>query len=120
LKDAGCFTQVQNEEKTTEQNYASYYVYVETNGVKCLRMRKNLTSEELEQIEEKRIEEGKAQRKSTSPYRYDLMISYSSDNKDLCHLIYECLMKTKKYNVWIDKEKMHGSLMERMACMHVK
>lgn len=47
--------------------------------------------------------------------KYDLMISYSHTNSDLCHIIYNCLLKMKKYNIWIDKEEMYGSMMERMA-----
>lgn len=114
LKEAGIAPQMGDKETDIDQDYASYYVYMETNGIRCVRLRKNLTDEERQQVEEKRIEEGKAERKKDSPFRYDLMMSYCSDNKELCHLIYDCLTKAK-YNVWIDKEKMHGSLMERMA-----
>ena len=49
-----------------------------------------------------------------SPEKYDLMISYSHSNKDLCHQIHQNLIQLK-YRVWIDLENMHGSTFQSMA-----
>ncbi|CAF1649145.1 unnamed protein product, partial [Didymodactylos carnosus] len=48
-------------------------------------------------------------------FEYDIMISYCHKNRELCHKIYECLNVETCYKVWIDKERMYGSLMARMA-----
>jgi TIR domain len=49
-----------------------------------------------------------------SPEKYDLMISYSHSNKELCHQIHQSLIELK-YRVWIDLENMHGSTFQSMA-----
>ncbi len=42
------------------------------------------------------------------------MISYNHDSKSLCLDIYNCLANDG-YNVWIDLEQMHGSILVAMA-----
>ncbi|CAF1328099.1 unnamed protein product [Adineta steineri] len=98
-----------------EEDHTQVYVWVEINGMRLSKLRESLTREELEQIQEKRIKEENIEKQNVPRYDYDIMISYSHDNADMCHLIHECLIKTGKYQVWIDKNKMYGSLMERMA-----
>ena len=49
-----------------------------------------------------------------SSEKYDLMISYSHSNKDLCHQIHQNLIQLK-YRVWIDLENMFGSTFQSMA-----
>ncbi|CAF2603423.1 unnamed protein product [Rotaria sp. Silwood2] len=46
--------------------------------------------------------------------QYDIMLSYSHRNKDLCYAIYDRLIKDG-FRVWIDRENMHGSPMDAMA-----
>ena len=46
--------------------------------------------------------------------KYDLMISYSHTNKDLCHQIHRNLLETK-FRVWIDFESMFESTLQSMA-----
>ena len=45
---------------------------------------------------------------------YDIMISYSHKDKDLCKQIYNDLLKFN-YRVWIDFDQMHGNVMDSMA-----
>jgi hypothetical protein len=40
--------------------------------------------------------------------KYDVMISYSHDDRQLCHKIADHLI-SDGYNVWIDKNNMTGS-----------
>ena len=47
-------------------------------------------------------------------YQYDIMISYSHSDKQLCHLIHEKLSKDG-FRVWIDRDQMHGGTMVAMA-----
>ncbi len=46
--------------------------------------------------------------------KHDLMISYCWAQKELCHKINDCLEKDN-YKVWLDRDEMHGSIIERMA-----
>ncbi|CAF1457685.1 unnamed protein product [Rotaria sp. Silwood1] len=46
--------------------------------------------------------------------QYDIMLSYSHRNKDLCYAIYDRLIKDG-FRVWIDRENMYGSPMDSMA-----
>ena len=45
---------------------------------------------------------------------YDLMISYSHSNKELCHQIHQRLLQSN-YRVWIDLQNMYGSTFQSMA-----
>ncbi|CAF1178304.1 unnamed protein product [Didymodactylos carnosus] len=45
---------------------------------------------------------------------YDIMISYSWADQDLCAKIHEGLL-AKSFRVWLDKNEMHGSTIEAMA-----
>jgi len=47
-------------------------------------------------------------------YQYDIMMSYSHSDKQLCHLIHEKLSKDG-FRVWIDRDHMHGATMVAMA-----
>ncbi|CAF1061755.1 unnamed protein product [Adineta ricciae] len=47
-------------------------------------------------------------------YQYDIMISYSHSDKQLCHSIHERLSRDG-FRVWIDRDQMHGSTMMAMA-----
>ncbi|CAF0908308.1 unnamed protein product [Adineta steineri] len=58
--------------------------------------------------------EKKSFHSSNSDYLYDLMISYSHQDKDLCHRIYSKLV-ADGFNVWVDLENMYGSTIDRMA-----
>ncbi|CAF4540672.1 unnamed protein product [Rotaria socialis] len=51
---------------------------------------------------------------SKEPEPFDLMISYCHAQRDICHRLYDCLVKDN-YSVWIDKENMYGSVLESMA-----
>jgi hypothetical protein len=51
---------------------------------------------------------------SPQPYKYDIMISYSHKDKELCHRLYYRLLEDK-FRVWIDLENMYGPIVERMA-----
>ncbi|CAF5123378.1 unnamed protein product, partial [Rotaria sp. Silwood1] len=46
--------------------------------------------------------------------QYDIMLSYSHRNKDLCYAIYDRLIKDG-FRVWIDRENIYGSPMDAMA-----
>jgi hypothetical protein len=50
----------------------------------------------------------------SSKDQYDIMISYSHQNKDLCYAIYDRLINDG-FRVWLDRENMHTSPMEAMA-----
>jgi len=45
---------------------------------------------------------------------FDLMISYSHKNKELCKQIYQELVRNN-FRVWIDFDQMHGNIMDAMA-----
>ncbi|CAF1592718.1 unnamed protein product, partial [Didymodactylos carnosus] len=102
-----------------EDDYDSMYVPIKENGkLQYYKLRHLLTPEQQANLDEYRFQESKTEKEKSvkgSLFKYDIMISYSHDNRDLCYLIHECLLKLKKYQVWIDKDRMHGSLMERMA-----
>ncbi|CAF1426927.1 unnamed protein product [Adineta steineri] len=51
---------------------------------------------------------------SNNKYKYDIMISYSHKDKDLCFQIHEQLIKDG-YSVWIDKDCLRGSTMIGIA-----
>jgi hypothetical protein len=61
-------------------------------------------------------QEEKAVRTTTIPSsnKYDIMLSYSHSNKELCHAIYERLVKDG-FRVWLDRDEMHGAPMVAMA-----
>ncbi|CAF0925814.1 unnamed protein product [Rotaria sordida] len=64
-----------------------------------------------------KIEQDKKDVESTtvsSNDQYDIMLSYSHRNKDLCYAIYDRLIKDG-FRVWIDRENMYGSPMDAMA-----
>ena len=46
--------------------------------------------------------------------KYDLMISYSHANKDLCYQIHQSLLKNN-FRVWLDFDNMYGSTLQSMA-----
>ena len=46
--------------------------------------------------------------------KYDIMLSYSHSDKDLCYHIHDRLIKDQ-YRVWLDREYMHGATMVAMA-----
>ncbi|CAF1628026.1 unnamed protein product [Didymodactylos carnosus] len=50
----------------------------------------------------------------TKPQKYDIMISYSHHDRDLCFRIYNRLLE-HKFRIWIDKENMHGLQTNAMA-----
>ncbi|CAF1088140.1 unnamed protein product [Didymodactylos carnosus] len=52
------------------------------------------------------------QRKST--YKYDIMISYSHNDKELCYRIQEQLLKDN-FRVWLDRDNLYGATMHSMA-----
>ncbi|CAF0768599.1 unnamed protein product [Didymodactylos carnosus] len=47
-------------------------------------------------------------------FHFDMMISYSHDNTDICHRIYDTLIGNG-YTVWVDFNYMRGNVMEAMA-----
>lgn len=51
---------------------------------------------------------------STRAKKYDIMISYSHANKELCHRI-NARLASDKYIVWIDSQLMHGATFDAMA-----
>ncbi|CAF1502464.1 unnamed protein product, partial [Didymodactylos carnosus] len=51
---------------------------------------------------------------SGESFEYDVMLSYSHNDEDICDKIYNCLTKDK-FKVWLDKRQMYNSYMERMA-----
>ncbi|CAF1360613.1 unnamed protein product, partial [Didymodactylos carnosus] len=51
---------------------------------------------------------------ATSLHTYDIMISYSHADKDLCYQIQERLVKDK-FRVWLDRDNLYGSQMQEMA-----
>lgn len=91
------------------------YVKVKDNGGHLVVLRKNLTKEQSEMIDAQTGGTSNLQIKTSKPYEYDLMISYSHDDYDLCNIIYNCLLKTGKYRIWFNKEKMHDPTMEQTA-----
>lgn len=60
--------------------------------------------------EEKSVEKPTVQ----SNDKYDIMLSYSHSNKELCHYIHERLIQDG-YRVWLDRDQMHGAPMVAMA-----
>jgi hypothetical protein len=91
------------------------WVKVNTDNGSRVCLKANLTEEDRARIAVQRIQSAKPKKKSDTPYKYDLMISYCHQDKGVCDILYECLSKFKKYAVWFDKKNMHGSMMERMA-----
>jgi hypothetical protein len=73
----------------------------------------------LEKESETTIEKIEDQSSATSPSitrkkQYDIMISYSHNDKDLCHRILDILEKDQ-LSVWIDSRLMHGATFDAMA-----
>ncbi|CAF1504734.1 unnamed protein product [Didymodactylos carnosus] len=48
------------------------------------------------------------------PVKFDVMISYSHSDKDLCYEIRERLVKDN-FQVWLDRDNLYGSTMQAMA-----
>jgi len=69
-----------------------------------------------EKSEEKPDEKSdeKSDEKPDDDERYDMMISYCWAQKELCHKINDRLEKDG-FNVWLDRDEMHGSIIESMA-----
>jgi hypothetical protein len=61
----------------------------------------------LESNHEERIE-------TNDEKTFDIMISYSHKDEDICRRIYNALIKAE-YRVWIDFDQMHGNVMDSMA-----
>jgi hypothetical protein len=59
-------------------------------------------------------EEAIAKPTISNSYKYDIMISYSHKNTQLCFMIHEQLVKDG-FRVWIDKDCLRGSTMVGMA-----
>jgi hypothetical protein len=49
-----------------------------------------------------------------STHTYDIMLSYSHSDKDLCHRIHDRLVNDN-FRVWLDRDYMHGGTMVAMA-----
>ncbi|CAF4932472.1 unnamed protein product [Rotaria sp. Silwood1] len=47
-------------------------------------------------------------------HQYDIMLSYSHSDKQLCHRIHDSLVKDQ-FRVWLDRDHMHGATMTAMA-----
>ncbi|CAF1372491.1 unnamed protein product, partial [Didymodactylos carnosus] len=52
--------------------------------------------------------------KTEGEFQYDIMISYSHKDKEICHRIHKALV-ADKFRVWIDLEEMHGAIIQAMA-----
>ncbi|CAF3933768.1 unnamed protein product [Rotaria sp. Silwood2] len=50
----------------------------------------------------------------TSETTYDIMISYSHKDKDLCFQLYDRLQKDN-FRVWLDRDQIHGTPLESMS-----
>jgi hypothetical protein len=50
----------------------------------------------------------------TATSKYDIMLSYSHSDKDLCYRLHDRLIKDN-FRVWIDRDYMHGATMSAMA-----
>ncbi|CAF3338669.1 unnamed protein product [Rotaria sp. Silwood1] len=50
----------------------------------------------------------------TTETTYDIMISYSHKDKDLCFQLYDRLQKDN-FRVWLDRDQMHGTPLESMS-----
>ncbi|CAF3831953.1 unnamed protein product [Rotaria sp. Silwood1] len=51
---------------------------------------------------------------NSKSYKYDIMISYSHSDRQLCYQIYERLVQDG-FNVWIDRDNMYGTTMIDVA-----
>ncbi|CAF1048086.1 unnamed protein product [Adineta steineri] len=60
------------------------------------------------------LHEDRAVSEENAEIRFDIMISYSHNDKILCKQIYDELIKSG-YRVWIDFNQMHGNIMDAMA-----
>ncbi|CAF4105043.1 unnamed protein product, partial [Adineta steineri] len=60
------------------------------------------------------LHEDRAVSEENAEIRFDIMISYSHNDKTLCKQIYDELIKSG-YRVWIDFNQMHGNIMDAMA-----
>lgn len=49
-----------------------------------------------------------------SEFQFDIMISYSHNDKNICFQLFDHLIKDG-YRVWLDREQMHGDTMAAMA-----
>ena len=91
-----------------------------TEFIRHLKTLLNSTDDEAKRAAERilwKIEQGEqAVGKAIIPSndKYDIMLSYSHSNKELCHYIYERLIQDG-YRVWLDRDQMHGAPMDAMA-----
>ncbi|UJR19284.1 hypothetical protein I4U23_022413 [Adineta vaga] len=102
-------------------NHAVSYLKDNRNFMKNIRKLSTDTNSNLQRVAEgllwKLEKETEAVAKSltiTRSYQYDIMISYSHSDKQLCHSIHERLSRDG-FRVWIDRDQMHGSTMVAMA-----
>ena len=51
---------------------------------------------------------------SAATHKYDIMLSYSHSDKDLCHRLHDRLVNDH-FRVWIDRDHMYGTTMVAMA-----
>lgn len=63
---------------------------------------------------QEKTEETAADTSAEKATKHDMMISYCWAQKELCHKINDRLEKDG-YKVWLDRDEMHGSIIERMA-----
>ncbi|CAF1224002.1 unnamed protein product [Adineta steineri] len=91
------------------------------NHIQILSNNSNSTTISLQRAAERLLwkleKEEKCVNKSilcNNKYKYDIMISYSHKDKDLCFQIHEQLIKDG-YSVWIDKDCLRGSTMIGIA-----
>ncbi|CAF1993812.1 unnamed protein product [Rotaria magnacalcarata] len=56
----------------------------------------------------------KSTTQSAISYKYDIMLSYSHSDKDLCYRLHDRLTNDH-FRVWLDREQMHGATMVAMA-----
>ncbi|CAF4608341.1 unnamed protein product [Rotaria socialis] len=64
--------------------------------------------------EPERLQDKKTAESEPVNYIYDAMISYNHKNEEISHKLWQKLTDNN-FRIWIDKEKMFGSIMERMA-----
>ena len=104
-------------------NDAALYLQENQNFMDHIRqLSSNATSEKLSLVRAaegllwKLEKETEKVAKPTIPnsYQYDIMVSYSHSDKQLCHRIHEKLVKDG-FRVWIDREHMHGATMVAIA-----
>ncbi len=104
--------------QTLRNAHQDFLSYVEANYINsCEEGVKAAAEGILWKLETESVTKSKIKKQNSmnsSDEKYDIMISYSHANKDLCFKVHESLVQSN-FRVWLDLQNMYGSTLQSMA-----